>query len=135
LDCRRSDNHARSYPVAWSSIGLACSTDVPRHRLEFTLDENTFYVVYGWDGALGYWAELWAQGAKRPMARYGALDGVYRPAAPLRGLLDWLAEIRALDARGLEEALAAWASPQPVRLSRAGRAALEVLEVLKREAD
>lgn len=129
---RGSDPELRA---SWNSAPLVCSTEVPRHRLDFLLDGNTFYVRYGFEPAAGYRAELWATGDRRPLARYGALDGDYRADAPLQGLLEWLVQVQALDALGLDEAIAAWASPLPMRLSKAGRAALSVIEVLKREAD
>lgn len=121
--------------VPWSSPGLACSNEVPRHRLEFLLDGSVWVVVFGWDPFGGFFAELRASDRRRPVAEYSALQAGYRQDAPLQGLLEWLVQVGVLDANGLEEALLAWASPEPVRLSRAGRVALDVIETLKREAD
>lgn len=108
---------------------------MPRHRLYFLLDQNTFYLAYGFDHACGYWAELWAADGRRPLTSYGALERGYKADEPFTGLLGWMVETGALDAKGLDEALAAWASPVPVRLSKRGRVALDVIETLKREAD
>lgn len=115
--------------------GPVCSKSV-RHRLDFDPpNEAGFYVEFGWEGPLGYWAELRDPGRRRPVAEYGAIYAGYRHDAPLEGLLLWCVAIGVLDATGLDEALLAWASPEPVRLGKRGQAALDVIEILKREAD
>jgi len=109
---------------------------VPRHRLDFDPpSEAQLHVLYGWEAALGFWAEVRATGRRRPIAEYGAIYGGYRHDAPLIGLLRWMVMVGALDATGLDEVLVAWGSPEPTRLSKQGRRALLVIETLKREAD
>jgi hypothetical protein len=109
---------------------------VPRHRLEFDPpSEAAFYALYGWEPFLGYWAELKSPGRRKPVAEYGSIYDGYHHDAPLLGLLQWLVKVGALDATGLDEALVAWGSTEPSRLSKQGRRALQVIETLKREAD
>ena len=109
---------------------------MPRHRLDFDPpNEAELYVEFGWGPFLGYWAELRSPGRSKPLAEYGSIHLGYRHDAPLLGVLLWLGQIGALDATGLHEALAASGSPEPVRLSKQGRRALDVIETLKREAD
>lgn len=109
---------------------------MPRHRLDFDPPSDAdFYVQYGWEPFLGFWVELRAPGRRKPVAEYGSIYVGYRHDAPLLGLLAWLVNVGALDATGLEEAMAAWASPEPGRLSKQARRALQVIETLKREAD
>ena len=109
---------------------------MPRHRLDFDPpSEADFYVIYGWEGPLGYWAELRTPDRRKALTEYGSIYDGYRHDAPFLGLLQWLVKVGALDATGLDEALLAWGSPEPGRLSKQGRRALQVIETLKREAD
>lgn len=109
---------------------------MPRHRLDFDPpSEAQLHVVFGFEAALGFWAELRAVNRRRPVAEYGSIYDGYRHDDPLIGLLQWLVKVGALDATGLDEALAAWGSPENTRLSMQGRRALDVIETLKKEAD
>ena len=109
---------------------------MPRHHLEFDPPSDAdLYVLYGWEPFLGYWAELKSPGRRKAVAEYGSIYGGYRHDAPFLGLLTWLVKVGALDAKGLDEALLAWGSPEAVRLSKQGRRAHDVIRTLKQEAD
>lgn len=111
-------------------------TVVPRHRLDFVPPADpAFFVCFGFEGSRGFWAELRTRDQAQPVAAYGAFEAEYRPDRPWLGLLEWLAQVGAFSASALEEALAARASPERVRLSRDAKRALRAIEKLKAEAD
>jgi hypothetical protein len=107
-----------------------------RHRLDFVPPADpAFFVCFGFEAPLGFWAELHARDQQRPIAEYSALEPGYRHDRPLIGVLQWLGQVGAFSASALDEALVAWASPERVRLSRDARRALRVIAILKAEAD
>jgi hypothetical protein len=109
---------------------------VSQHRLDFVPPGDlAFFVRYGHEARIGFWAELRSRDHSRAIAVYSALDAEYRHDRPLLGVLEWLAQVGAFPASALEEALAAWGSTERVRLSRGAKRALQVIRVLTKEAD
>ena len=106
-----------------------------RHRLDFIPPgDPAFFVCFGHESRIGFWAELRSRDQSRTIAAYNAIDAEYRHDRPLLGVLEWLAQVGAFSASALEEALAAWGSPERVRLSRDAKRALQVIRILMTEA-
>ena len=107
-----------------------------RHRLDFLPPADpSFFVCFGHEAAIGFWAELWARDQPRPIAEFNAIDVEYRHDMPLLAMLAWLAQVGAFSASALEEALTAWRTPGRIRLSRDAKRVLRVIGALLKEAD
>lgn len=107
-----------------------------RYRLDFEPpNDPEYFVRYGHEALRGFWGELITRGQRGAVASYDAFEVEYRHDRPLVGMLEWLAQVGAFSASSLVEALAAWESPERVRLSRGARRALRVIATLKTEAD
>lgn len=107
-----------------------------QHQLDFISSADPeSSVCFGWEAPLGYWGELRKRGQSEPVVTFNACEAHYRTDSPLFDLLYWLVTVGAFSGSALEEALAAWRSPERVRLSREAKRVLRLIAALRAEAD
>jgi len=103
--------------------------------MRYTLEVQTGAVIYGWDRALGFFAEHTDEGG-RVLETYDAISSGYDHARPLRGLLDFVSRIsERFDRDDIDECALLLIHTLPEELPDHLRAAGEVITNLRIAAD